>query len=235
MTSTNEWNKKVLPHGDLIRLDSRLWYVTGSLPHGNTPRNMVIYKLNSGGLLIHSAIALNEAAMLNIEKIGRLEYLMVPNKFHRLDAPLFKERYNYIKVICPAVIRNDVEAKVPVDNSVEDTTRELGIKYHIPEGFNSGELVYEFDVENGKALIFCDLLFNLEHFGGITGWLLRILGSTGFFGTTKIGRILMKDKPAIKKLLLKLSETDNLKYILVAHGKPISKDCSIKLREAASF
>ena len=45
----------------------------------------------------------------------------------------------------------------------------------------------------------------------------------------------MKDKPAVKKLLLNLSETDNLKCIIVAHGKPVTEDCNMKLRKAASF
>lgn len=224
-----------MPHGDIINLDSRLWYVTGSLPISHIPRNMVVYKLNSGGLLIHSAVALKEEFMLYIENIGKPEFLIVPNKYHRLDAHSYKQRYNDIKIICPAAIRMNVEAKVPVDNSVEEVALDLGIKYHNPPGFRPGELVYEFEIEGGKILVFCDLLFNLPRLGGITGWLLRIAGSTGFFGTTRIGRILMKDKPAVKKLLLKLSETDNLKYILVAHGKPVTENCKMKLREAASF
>lgn len=235
MINNYKWNSKVLPHGELIKLDNRLWYLTGSLPLGNIPRNMVVYKLKSGGILIHSAVALNEDTMSDIENIGKPEYLIVPNKFHRLDASLYRDMYHDIKVICPAGIRNDVEKKVPVDYIVEDIAQKLGITYYNPEGFRTGELIYELDIDSGKALVFCDLLFNLEHFGGISGWLLRIIGSTGFFGTTKIGRLMMKDKPAVKKLLLKLSETDNLKYILVAHGRLVSEQCNMKLREAASF
>ena len=138
-------------------------------------------------------------------------------------------------MICPSVIRNEVNEKVTVNDSVENTAGHLGIKYHNPRGFRPGELVYEFEIEGGKTLVFCDLLFNLPHLEGITGWLLRIAGSTGFFGTTRSGRILMKDKPAVKKLLLKLSETDNLKYVIVSHGDIVSEDCNCKLRQAASF
>ena len=82
MTGTNIRNKKVLPHGDIIKLDSRLWYITGSLPISHIPRNMVVYKLNSGRLLIHSAVALKEEFMLDIENIGKPEFLIVPNKYH---------------------------------------------------------------------------------------------------------------------------------------------------------
>jgi hypothetical protein len=235
MFDKSEWDKNTLPHSDIIQLDERLWYITGSLPFGNTPRNMVIYRLDSGKLLIHSAVALKDEYMTKLEQMGVFEYMIVPNRFHRLDASLFKKRYRSIKVICPSAIREKVEQKVTVDNTVEDLAEELVIRYHVPVGFKTGELVYELNMTSDKALVFCDLLFNLDHLGGIDGWFLRLLGSTGFFGTTRVGRILMKDKPAIKKLLLKLSETDSLEFIIVAHGNPVTIDCSHKLKEAASI
>ena len=235
MTVKINWDKNVQPHGELKQLDSRLWFVTGSLPVSRIPRNMVIYKLKNGGLLIHSAIALNAESMEKIERFGTPEYLLVPNKYHRLDAPLYRQRYENIKVICPSAIIKKVEEKVPVYDSVENAACKLGIGFYNPLRFRSGELVYELVIDGGCVLVFCDLLFNLSHLVGVTGWLLKIAGSTGFFGTTRIGRLLMKDKTAVKKLLLNLSEKDNLKYILVAHGDIISEDCNDKLRRAASF
>jgi len=234
-TAITKWNEKVQPHGELIKLDERLWYVTGSLPHGNVPRNMVIYRLSSGGLLIHSVVALNEEYMSQIEALGSLDYMIVPNKYHRLDATLFKEKYENVKVICPSAIRLKVENKVTVDKSVEDVAQEIGIKYHIPTGFRPGELVYELDITKGKALVFCDLVFNMEHYGGLDGWLLRLMGSTGFFGSTWIARLQMKDKEAIKSLLLNLSELNDLKMIVLSHGKPILDNCKSRLKEAASL
>jgi hypothetical protein len=234
-TAINKWNEKVHPHGGIIKLDDRLWYVTGSLPHGNVPRNMVIYRLNSGGLLIHSAVALKDEYMKEIEALGSLDYMIVPNKYHRLDAPLFKQRYEGIKVLCPSSIRSNVEKKVEVDNTVEDEAEGIGIKYHIPNGFRPGDLVYELDITNGKVLVFCDLLFNMENFGGLDGWLLRLLGSTGFFGSSWIARLQMKDKGAVKSLLLKLSEIPDLRMVVLSHGKPISENCNEKLKEAASL
>jgi hypothetical protein len=52
------WKEHVHPHGDLVELTEGLWIVTGSLPRSGLPRNMVVYRLRDGGLLIHSAIAL---------------------------------------------------------------------------------------------------------------------------------------------------------------------------------
>lgn len=231
----NNWNKKVHPHGELIKLNERLWYVTGSLPHGNVPRNMVIYRLDSRGLLIHSAVALKEEYMQQVEELGKPEYMIVPNKFHKVDAPLFKKRYPDIKVICPSTVKANVEKKIPVDFLVENVADEIGIEYHTATGFRPGDFAYELDVAGGKALVFCDLLFNMQHLKGIDGWILKQIGSTGFFGPTWLEKLLMKDKMAIKQLFLNLSEITDLKAILVAHGDPVLENCNEKLKEAASL
>ncbi|NIT14401.1 MAG: hypothetical protein GTN99_09230 [Candidatus Dadabacteria bacterium] len=128
-----------------------------------------------------------------------------------------------------------MEKKVPVDDLVEDIADQIGIKYHIAKGFRPGDLVYVLDVTGGRALVFCDLVFNLEHLKGLDGWVLKLLGSTGFFGPTWIARLQMKNKGAIKSLLLNLCEISNLKMILVGHGNPILYNCNEKLRQAASL
>lgn len=59
---------------------------------------MIIYRLPDGGLLIysaliHSAIALDEAAMIELESLGKPRIMIVPNCTHRLDADVYKQRY----------------------------------------------------------------------------------------------------------------------------------------------
>lgn len=61
------WEKHVLPHGDLEQLAPGLWQVTGSLERNPLPRNMQIWRAPSGGLLIHSAICLDEAGMAKVD------------------------------------------------------------------------------------------------------------------------------------------------------------------------
>jgi hypothetical protein len=46
--------------------------VTGTLRMG-PPRNMVIYKMKNGDLIIHSCIALNEESMLALERLGKFK------------------------------------------------------------------------------------------------------------------------------------------------------------------
>ena len=63
--------------------------------------------------------------------------------------------------------------------------------------------------------------------------MLGLIGSTGFFGTTFIGRMFMKDRAGWKGWLLETAARDDLRVLHVAHGDPITEDCATRLREAA--
>lgn len=63
---------------------------------------MVLYCLPNSALLIHSPIALNESEMNKLETLGTPSILIVPNRIHRLDAAVYKQRYPQIRIVCPA-------------------------------------------------------------------------------------------------------------------------------------
>jgi hypothetical protein len=229
------WEEHVLPHGPLVELVPGLWQVTGSLPRGNMPRNMVLYRLPDGQLLVHGAIALDKPTITDVESLGAPSWLVVPNGWHRLDAAVYCRRYPAMRVVCPGAARKSVAARVPVDALAEDALPRLGILCHVPDGTRPGELVYELPVAGGAALIFTDLLFNLGDLPGLDGWLFRRLGSTGFFGMTRIGRWLnLRDRPRFQAWLRQLARRTDLKAICVGHGTAITSGCAEHLEAAAS-
>ena len=115
MKPNEEWT--VLPHGELTKLAPNLYTVVGKLrmPLGETPRRMTVVKLSGGGLVIYSAIALNEVEMRKLEALGAPAYLVVPSAIHRLDARAWKTRYPAIKVVAPEGAHAKVSDVVPVD------------------------------------------------------------------------------------------------------------------------
>jgi hypothetical protein len=209
-----------------------LWEVTGST--GGLSRTMTVFRLKSGGLWLHSVVALDEEGMSALEALGPPEVLVVPSGMHRLDAAVYKERYRDLQVICPRRARKAVEKVVPVDADAEDVLEEQGIAWQTPPGMKPDELVFELPVQDGRALLFCDALFNMDHQPGVKGWILKTLGSTGFFGTTFIGRMFTRDKAGWKGWLEGQSKREDIRAIVVAHGKPITADCARHLGEAAA-
>src|SRR5688500_14318601 len=92
---------RVLPHGPLQQLAENLWCVLGSLPNMSLKRMMTIARRSDGGLLLHSAIALDEPTQRQLEALGPPTHLIVPNAVHRLDAPAYKARYPALRVFTP--------------------------------------------------------------------------------------------------------------------------------------
>jgi hypothetical protein len=222
------------PHSGLLPLAENIWYVAGSLPRSKIGRNMAVVRLPSGKLLIHSGIALNSAGQNALEELGEVSHIIIPSPIHRMDAKWYKARYPKAKLICPEAARTKVSAVVEVDSTCEATLPKLGIKIHTMPGVKPSELAYEIDTGDGACLLFCDALMNNDNLPGIEGKILWLVGSTGFFGMTGIGRLmLLKDKGAFRTWLKEMADRNDLHSIVVAHGDPIRTDVKERLKSAA--
>src|SRR5688572_16254862 len=116
--ANTEW--VVQPHSPVAELDDGLWRVEGTLAGMPLKRVMTIAKRSDGQLVVHNGIAIEENAMKQIEAHGPVGFIVVPNGYHRLDAPAFKKRYPNAKVVCPSGARKKVEEVVPVDHTYDD-------------------------------------------------------------------------------------------------------------------
>lgn len=238
----NDWQSYVLPHSNIESLAPNLWHVTGTLPNPMLPpREMVIFKLADGDLLIHSAIALDSERMTTLESLGTPKILVVPNRIHRLDAVVYKQRYPKLLVVCPSAALPYVEEVVSVDGLAEEVLPNYGIVCHDPAGIRPQELVYELPLSPGKALVFTDILFNLtesylQQYAPKSKLVLQWIGTGGFFGITELGkRFFMSDRKAYRQWLEELAtNTSDLHVICVAHGSPIITNCNQNLYEAAA-
>jgi hypothetical protein len=229
---SDDW--RVYPHGNLEPLAEGLWQISGSLPRGNIPRNMAVYRLPDGGLLLHSVICLDDQRMADLLSLGEPRFLIVPNGRHRIDAARYKRRFPEARLLCPEAARDAVSQRVAVD-AAADAPEALprGVRARAPAGLKPGEVAYEVDVAGGRALLIGDNLMNLRHLPGADGFLFRVFGSTGFFGVTRLTQLLlMRDRAAYAGWLRSLA-TDDLRAISVCHGDPITEACAERLREAA--
>jgi hypothetical protein len=238
----SEWLSHVLPHSPIQELAPNLWHMTGILPAaGHPPREMVLYKLPDSTLLIHSTIVLNEAGMAQLESLGTPKIMIVPNRIHRLDARVYKQRYPELLVVAPAAAKPYVEEVVSVDALAEELLPNYGIICHQPAGIRPQELAYELQLPTGKALIFTDILFNLtesylDRYVPKSKLLIRWVGASSYFGITALGkRFFMSDRNAYRQWLEALADNiPSLRVISVAHGEPIVTNCTQRLREAAA-
>jgi len=226
---------KVLPHGPFEKLSDRLWRVEGNLEGIDMKRVMTIARRADDSLVIHNAIALDEAAMAELDSWGKVGVIVVPNGYHRLDARVFHDRYPEARVVCPAGARSKVEQVVPVSGSYEDVPSDGAVELVTLDGTKQREGVMIVRAKEGTSLVINDAVFNMPHVTGLTGFVLRrITGSTGGPRVSRLMRWLaIADKAAFRAHLERLAELPELRRIIVSHHLTIDRDPSATLREVA--
>lgn len=221
---------KVLPHGPLTELAENLWRVEGSLEGMPLRRVMTIARRNDGSLVVHNAIALEPAAMAEVEAKGPVAAIVVPNGWHRLDARAFVERYPNAKVFCPAGARKRVAAEVAVDGTYEDWPTGGAVALEPLDGVRV-EGVMRVRSSDGTTLAFADLVFNQPRLPGAFGFVYHhVVRSSGGPKVPLIARLMMiDDRRALRAHLERLADTPDLRRVVVMHGVSPAQG------EAASF
>ena len=171
---------KVLPHGALTAVDDNVWTVVGQIhmPVGDFQRRMTVARLCDGGLVVYSAIALNEDEMQRLENLGRMARLVVPGEDHRLDAKIWLQRYPTMHVAAPAGTRERALEVVPVESTDPDFG-DPNIRWISVPGTREHEAASTVRGARGTTLIVNDLIADIRHEHGFTGWMLRLMGFSG--------------------------------------------------------
>ena len=227
---------KVLPHGPLTEVDDRVWTVVGTIhmPLGAFERRMTVARLRDGGLVVYSAIALDESEMARLEGLGDLAWLVVPGDHHRLDARIWQQRFPQLRVAAPAGARAMVEEAVGIDATAPHFG-DPDVQWITVPGTREHEAALRVRGERGTTLVINDLIANIRHEHGFSGWLLRLMGFAGdepaIPGVRRLAMV--KDADALREQLLAWSEIPDLHCILVSHGEPITEDPRGVLRHLA--
>lgn len=230
----SHWN--VLPHGGLMEIDDGILTVVGQIrvPLGQLPRRMNVVRLNDRRLIIWSAIALDAAAMAQLEAYGTPAFMVVPNGHHRYDAHAWKQRYPQLQVVAPSGASAKVAKKVAVDTS-SPAFGDANVSFEAVDGTRAREAALIVRRDKGTTLILNDIIGNIHHASGMRGWMLRL---TGFAGETpQIPKVvkfaLVEDADALRGQLLRWANIDSLIRILVSHGDPIEMSPRSELHRLA--
>jgi hypothetical protein len=225
-------------HGPIEQLAENLWRVSGSLPRMTLRRTMTVVRMGGGRLVIHNAIALDEAGMRALEALGTPSVLLVPNGFHRLDAAAFKRRYPALRVLAPRGSMKKVAEKVAVDGSYEDFPADETARTEAIAGIADMEGALVVRSTDGVTLVLTDCVFNMDRKSDFMGNLItRMLGSAPGPRVSRVFRWLgVKDKAAFRENLERMAATPGLVRVVVAHEKVASgADAPAALRQAATF
>jgi hypothetical protein len=210
-----------------------VWRIRGNLTLPVT-RNMIVIRLASGGLLLHSLIALDEAGMKALEALGRPAYAIVPSQHHQMDAPFYRARYPDLMILCPEAARIYVEPRSRIDGTVEDILPALGVRLHTVPGIKIVEYAYDVPMpEGGRMLLLNDVLANVGATRGFLGWLIfrkLIEPSEGPRVGDYFRRKHVRDLDTVNRFLAGLGTIRNLRLVTVSHGDPVAHDPASALK-----
>jgi hypothetical protein len=225
----------VCPHGPIEKVSENIWRVAGPFPGAPFPRTMIVVRLADGRLVIHNAVALDEAEMKELETWGTPTFLIVPNGGHRMDAKIFKARYPGVRVVGPAGAKKKIEEVVKVD-ATEVDFGDANVRYELVAGTADREGVLIVGSKGGTTLVFTDAIMNMQKLPGFGGFLMGLVGFTGpkpkVSGPARMA--LVKDKKALRADLERRADTRDLVRIEVGHGSPITSEPAAALRNAAA-
>jgi hypothetical protein len=174
--------------------------------------------------------------MAEIEQWGRPAVLLVPNAFHRLDAPAWVERFPDIQVRCPKGGRKKIEDVVRIDGDYGDLDLGESVTLEYLDGIGKSEGVMTVRSDGGTTLVFNDAVFNMPHGKGIAGFIFRYL--TQSTGGPRVPRLFkffaVKDRKALADHLYRLADTPDLVRIIVSHHRTIEEDPSGTLKSVAA-
>lgn len=229
-----EW--KVGPHGALEEIDDGLFSVSGEIvmPLGRFPRRMTLVRLADGGIVIWSAIALEEPQMKQVEALGPLRFLVVPNAGHRLDAHIFKARYPHLTVVTPEGSREMVSEAVKVD-ATHDVFNDPAVRFVTVAGTADMESALTVQRASGSTLVTNDIIGHVAHPHGLGANIMARLFDYGVNepAVPRTVRRFVKDPDALAAQMRAWADLADLKRIIISHVDPITDAPAATLRRLA--
>jgi hypothetical protein len=229
---------KPLPHSPIQRLSENLWRVEGTIPRMSLKRVMTIVRHSDGCLIFHSPIILDDASMREVETWGRPCFLLVPSGYHRMDSPAYKKRYPAVRVFAPKGSRKKIEEVISVEGTYEEFPEGGATELATLPGVNDTEGVMLVHSNDGVTVVLNDVVMHMDRKRDMLGFLFTtVLGSAPGPRVSRLSKLLMvKDKPALRAELERLSSLPNLVRLIVSHEKMATGDeARDALRTAAAY
>lgn len=213
-----------------IQHHSALWTLAGDWEGTAFRRRMTVMKTSAGGLILHSAIALPEERLKELDQFGKVEAIVVPNYFHDFDASWFSDRYPEAKVFAPQTVVKKVQARcqkmqvLALESDWSETPWAKEIHCIPIDGLR---LVAESFFVHGASgtLVICDMAFNMKEsaFKGAQKFFMRLNRIGRGFGPSRLAtHVFTKDRERAKK-----SYQEVLRFpferVIVSHGEVIEQ------------
>ena len=197
---------------------------------------MTVIRLAAGSLLLHSPVALDPKLRVELDAIGRVCYVVAPNRVHHLYAGAVAQAYPGARLwVAPGLERKrpDLVFEAVLTDEAPDAWRG-----EVDQVFFRGR-PYENEVaffhRASRTLMLCDLAFNFgPRAATSTRILMKLLRSYGSLGPSKLDPLLIRDRRAARESLERILAWD-FDRIIVAHGDVLASGGHETLRQGYAW
>lgn len=218
----------------LKAIDTDLWVAEQPLKYFGLEvgTRMTVIRLTNGKLMVISPIAMDEATINELNQLGEVIYIVVPNLYHHLFVADFKLCYPRAKIWAVS----GLERKRPdlqIDQIISDRTIHLidGVEYLLVQGFNTldtsgrsplNECVF-FHVKS-QTLIVTDTVFHFDaQCSPSIRLIAKLLGAYNQLRPSLLEKFATQDKVKVKSSIQQLLTWD-FERVIMAHGSIIEQD-----------
>ncbi|HEY8152762.1 MAG TPA: DUF4336 domain-containing protein [Myxococcota bacterium] len=197
---------------------------------------MTVIRLSGGRLLLHSPVALDEGLRAELDALGRVRYVVAPNRVHHLYAGEVAKVYPEARLwVGPGLERKrpDLRFEAVLGDDAPEEWRD-----EVQQTFFRGR-PYENEVtffhRASRTLILCDLAFNFgPRAAAPTRLLMKLIRSYGRFGPSRLDPFLIRDRVAARQSLERILAWD-FDRVVVAHGEILESGGRKALREGYAW
>ena len=180
---------------------------------------MTVIRLTDGSLLLHSPVTLDPELCRALDSLGRVRYAVAPNRVHHLYAGDVARAYPGARLwVGPGLERKRPDlaiAGVLGDEAPPEWRGQVDQVFFRGRPFEN-EVVFLHRAS--RTLLLCDLAFNFgPRSHPVTRLLMRLVGSYGRFGPSRLDPLLIRDRRAARASLERILAWD-FDRIVVAHG-----------------
>lgn len=192
---------------------------------------MTVVRLEQNGLFIHSPVQLTPGLRAALKRLGRVQYVICPNRFHHVFAGEYAAAFADAQLYAaPGLARKrrdlpfagELDAAGPWSGSISQVLIEGGRLFN--------EVVFYHPAS--RTLLVTDLVMNVgaESPFALRLWA-RLNGRYGRLGSVIELRLAFRDRAAARKSVAQVM-TWEFERIVPAHGQVVDHDVKARLRHA---
>jgi hypothetical protein len=191
-----------------------------------------VIRLANGSLFAHSPGLVDEGDVQEISKLGQVTHIVAPNLFHHFFVKDWLERYDGAHFYAPPTFEQKlagVSFETLTDAAPTAWAQEMD-QIAIQGAPRMNEIV--FCHRPSRSLLLTDICFNLQSSPSmLTRTFFRAMGAYERFGPSRLARLFMKDKTAVKRSIERILELD-FDRVIVSHGEVLETGGRSAMREA---